>query len=230
MGKKVVTITTADFGIKLVTSMPYNGHEVRLASTNEIPEIENTFIVCRDIIKALNYSYKTNIPNWCSANCYTSSEVLLLEDTGIGNKNIFWVSLKKLKENVKPLVNTKLVKFLDSDVFKDPIKLVNLFLKTEEGETTVENNENPLEQMQDELIKNLQKQLAKEKERNAELVQKSNDLYEENVELKEHIKYLNSYPTQGVVMETNPVEPVLTLQSLVDFLKTQGVSLSISPA
>ena len=137
-----------------------------------------------------------------------------------------------MRENVKPLVNPKLAKFLDSDIFKDPMKLVNLFIKTEEEETPMENNEIPVAQIQDELIKNLQEQLVLEKKRNAELVQKSNELYNENLELKEHIKYL-SYPTQDDMMinttEPAPVEQI-TLQSLVDFLKYQGVSISISPA
>lgn len=86
----------------------------------------------------------------------------------------------------------------------------------------VENMTQPEQaQVTDILIQNLQKEVVELKERCAELVKKSNDLYSENMDLKSALD--NHIPI-------NAVEPVLTLQSLVDFLKTQGVTLTISPA
>lgn len=42
-------LTTKEFGIKIVTRIDYKGHTVRLASTSEIPEIENTFRQSRGV-------------------------------------------------------------------------------------------------------------------------------------------------------------------------------------
>ena len=224
-------LTTKEFGIKIVTRIDYKGHTVRLASTSEIPEIENTFIVGRDIVKALCYSYKTNIPSWCNNNFYEPNEVLLLEDAGPGNKNIFWVALKKLRENIKPLANPKLAQFVNEDMFKDPMKLLNLFTKEE----PMENNDTPVEQIQDMLVENLQKHLRETREeleaaqkRNRDLTEKINELYKEKTELEQDYNELVRLSASNPV-ETHTEEPVLTMSSLLEFMRLEKVQVSIKP-
>lgn len=107
-----------------------------------------------------------------------------------------------------------IVRFKDERLFT---KYKNTTKETTEG--TMDNTQ--MQAVTDTLIQNMQKEINELKERNAELVKKANELYEENIELKNSI---------GNTVQYVQAEPVITLQSLVDFLKVQGVSLSISPA